>query len=340
MPNEIMIPDSAVVTIGGTIDWWWIGQLAGPPLYSEVDQQEDLTLPRTRIIKDILSEGSWPVGGTDKKPQTWDVTPELLDLLAEEYESATEAGAFSNLYWGASTAGDQHDVVAESAICQIDKIFSANGRLWMVGYVDPATATKLRNPAYRVSVDVRANFKTGDGKSHPVFIKHVAIVDHPVVTGQLPFVRMSLLSGGTPEETMPEQTPVTPPAAEYVTKSDIQTMLAEHTKTLTETLIGRLSLDSAQRAAESSFKSRVSALFGAEKIDAAEQEALLNSGKAAGWDASVITAAESLVARLSLGSNSGKDGRKPDVSGGKGKSEADKELELLKANGIDAKFAV
>lgn len=338
MPNEIMIPDSAVVTIGGTIDWWWIGQLAGAPLYSEVDQQEDLTLPRTRIIKDILSEGSWPVGGTDKKPQMWDVTSELLDLLAEEYESATEAGAFSNLYWGASTAGDQHDVVAESAICQIDKIFSANGRLWMVGYVDPATATKLRNPAYRVSVDVRANFKTGDGKSHPVFVKHVAIVDHPVVTGQLPFVRMSLLSGGTPEETMPEKTPVTA-TPEYVTKSDIQTMLAEHTKTLTESLIGRLSLDSAQRAAESNYKSRVSALFSSEKINAAEQEALLKSGQAGGWDQSLVTAAESLVARLSLGSNTNPDGRKPDVSGGKGK-EVDKDLELLKANGVDGKFAV
>lgn len=339
MPNEIMIPDSAVVSIGGSIDWWWIGQLAGAPLYSEVDQQEDLTLPRTRIIKDILSEGSWPVGGTEKKPQTWDVTSELLDLLAEEYESAVEAGAFSNLYWGASTAGDQHDVVAESAICQIDKIFSANGRLWMVGYVDPATATKLRNPAYRVSVDVRANFKTGDGKSHPVFVKHVAIVDHPVVTGQLPFVRMSLLSGGTPEETMPEQTPVTA-TPEYVTKAELKDILGGFMKEQTETLLGRLSLDSAKRVAEANFKSRVNALFGAQQINAAEQEALLKSGEAGGWDQSLVTAAESLVARLSLGSNTPKsDGRKPDVSGGKGK-EADKDLELLKANGIDAKFAV
>lgn len=171
-----------------------------PPRFDLADQQANPERPMTRVVKDVLSVGRWKVG-YDAQGQTkfWQVDPETLSELAENFALATARGLQFKLYWGncEATAGSQHNVVARDAIAPIDQLIVEGDRLWCACYVTPEQAAELANPAHQVSVGCVSRYQDGRGREYGKTLLHVAIVDTPIVDQQGPFLFLANESGGS-----------------------------------------------------------------------------------------------------------------------------------------------
>lgn len=295
-----------------------IASMAGPSKFSAVDQEASPSEPLTRVVKDILRVGSFDVTQPDGKVLQWDVTSDSLYLLQSTYEQFHAAGGRSNLYWGASTSGDQHDISAEKAIAEIDKIFVADSRLWVVVYVTPEVASELQNPKNRVSAAIDQNWASGQ-VIYPLIVTHVAIVDQPVVGGQLPFARLSNQPRGlsmTPEQIAKLVSDGVTAGMESVLAT-VDQRIADRVKLATpdvaaleESISLRLSNKQAADTAKAVFGAELDGLFSAQHIDAATKDQLLAAGEKAGYDPVVLAPFKAL--RLSnqprkLGGASGGD---------------------------------
>lgn len=272
----------------------WIARAAGPAKFSVEDQAADPTAPLTRVVKDVLRVGGFDVTQPDGSILQWNVSSETLYLLEATYKQFREAGGSSNLYWGASTSGDQHDVSAEKAIGAIDSVFVADQRLWVVVYVTPETAVELQNPKNRVSAAIDPNWSSGQIQ-YPLMMTHVAIVDQPVVGGQLPFARLSNQSRSRGFPMTPEQ------IKELVTASVTAAMqpFADKlnavgqpqpvdTAALEAGIELRLSNKQAAAIAKNAFTSEVDTLFSDNCIDAATKDQLLAAGEKAEFDKAIL----------------------------------------------------
>lgn len=148
--------------------------------------------PRKRLVKDVLRTGQWRVGVNPQtgEPMFWCVTPETLRDLALNYARCRANGVQINLCWGHGAA-DRIGVDPRDLIAPIDQVFVAGNRLWVTSFVTPQQAIDLQNPVYQTSIRALENYLDGAGNHYPLALLHVAIVDHPVVGNQGPFLDMA-----------------------------------------------------------------------------------------------------------------------------------------------------
>lgn len=169
-----------------------LAAILGKPRFSKEEQDANPEAPMRRVVKDVLRVGEWKVGAAeDGTPIKWRVTDGVLREIARQYRLAKANGVESNLYWGASTAGNQHHISARDGIAPIDELVVDGGRLFAVQYVNAATAKELSNPSHKVSVKVVSQWGDGQGRTYPYMLEHVAVVDQPVVSGQSAFFELA-----------------------------------------------------------------------------------------------------------------------------------------------------
>lgn len=169
-----------------------LANILGEPRFSKEEIQANPEAPMRRLVKDVLRVGEWKVGvADDGSPVKWKVTDGVLREIARQYKLAKANGVESNLYWGASTEGNQHHISARDGIAPIDELVVDGGRLFAVQYVNEETARELSNPSHKVSVKVVSQWGDGQGRTYPYMLEHVAIVDQPVVSGQSAFFELA-----------------------------------------------------------------------------------------------------------------------------------------------------
>lgn len=139
--------------------------------------------------KDILPVGTWHhVDWADP----WDVTPEILEEIAANFRTAKARGVKIPVLMVDQSSPSQHHDIAKNEIGAVDSVYVDGDRLvadmWTNSETD-SEVYQLDTKAREVSVDVRPSFLDGKGHTYGLFLKHVAVVTHPVVTGQGPFVR-------------------------------------------------------------------------------------------------------------------------------------------------------
>lgn len=166
-------------------------RLFGPPRFSQEDQATNPDKPMTRLVKDVLRVGRWKVG-TDKtgEPVMWEVTPAILQELAANFHAAQKNGVAINLTLshGNRSTGI---VPTDELIAPLDDAVVEGQTLWFSTYVTPEQAKRLQNPAMKVSIGVHDDWMDGAGRVYSSIPIHVAVTDHPVVTGQGPFVALA-----------------------------------------------------------------------------------------------------------------------------------------------------
>ncbi|MCC7418658.1 MAG: hypothetical protein IT428_00105 [Planctomycetaceae bacterium] len=145
---------------------------------------------RVRVLKDALRLGTWMIN-REHGPQEWHVDAALLRSIERDFKTARANGVRANLIKG---HGDSDGIVhPNDIIAPIDDVRVIGGELWISVYCDRQTAEWLKNPAMNVSVCV-GPFSDGQGRHYGQFLKHVGVVDLPVVDSQLPFIAASLSS--------------------------------------------------------------------------------------------------------------------------------------------------
>lgn len=138
--------------------------------------------PRQRLVKDICSIGLWHPAG--HKP--WSVTHQTLIDLAHNFTRMIRNGNRVNMVWGHGDSG-QIGVDARSIISPIDQVFVHGDSLYATTYVVPGSI----DLSHQVSIRALQNHHDGAGNVYPWALLHVALVDHPIVTGQQPFLDMA-----------------------------------------------------------------------------------------------------------------------------------------------------
>lgn len=144
---------------------------------------------RAYWTKDILPVGAWHHVDW---AEPWAVTPETLSEIAENFRIAKARGVKIPVLMVDQSSPSQHHDIAKNEIGAVDSVYVDGDRLvadmWTASDAD-AEVYQLDTKAREVSVDVRPTFLDGGGHTYGLFLKHVAIVTHPVVNGQGPFVR-------------------------------------------------------------------------------------------------------------------------------------------------------
>lgn len=171
----------------------------GDSQYTDQDQLSNPDKQMTRVVKDVLRVGRWKVGyksGNNGKiePIFWEVTHDVLDGIAENFQLQKANGVHHPLCWGHIQEG-KPDIDPRETICQIDDAMHVDGTLWVACYVNPVEATILQNRKRQVSIGAIQDLEDGEGRVYPGgSLAHVAIVEHPVVPGQKGFIQLSLSS--------------------------------------------------------------------------------------------------------------------------------------------------
>lgn len=117
----------------------------------------------------------------------WDVTPQILKQVVNNYDLAKARGCDCNLVWGHS------DDARDLADGDIDDVFFDGETLYADLSTDDANEARRIKRAKRVSVRISPEFHDGHGNIYHEHLLHVGIVQHPVVTGQGPFIELSLI---------------------------------------------------------------------------------------------------------------------------------------------------
>lgn len=199
-------------------------QLFGRPKFTSEDQAKNPDQPMTRVVKDVLRVGTWRTGwDKESKLPTFNYfTPTDLKMIEASFREGQRIGEASNL---GKTHGIERALreieeqikdlpeaekrkrrkelrdalVREDALIHPDDILQPisntvfDGKtLWIESYVTPEQAKYLTtNNGRKVSVGLKRNYQSGNGAVLPVWMKHVAITDRPVVTGQGNWVAMA-----------------------------------------------------------------------------------------------------------------------------------------------------
>lgn len=285
-----------------------------------------------RVVKDVLRVGNWKAGQSD-----WIVTEETLKTLANDFLAMSAAGVRSSLYWGSRPDGGplgQHGVEAKNAIAPIDQVFVQDGVLYCSAYVTDEQAKLLNNPAHQVSVGVQPNWTDGAHKKYSLALLHVAIVDQPVVTGQGPFLTLSLDSAHKDDDDMTPELKATLDALTTSNKT-----LSESFITLSNQFVALQAETVAKKAdaAKDAWNAKLKSLFDAKKINAASVTQYTELGQACAFNLALLTPLDGLVM---LANPSGvqklADGSDPKVVDAVDSLTDDQVAARLKARGIDA----
>lgn len=143
--------------------------------------------PRRLYDKDVLRVGVWEVGDR----QLWDVTPEMLVRIRENWHRARRRGVHMPVVWN-------HSEDARDQIGLITKVYIVGStlrvRFWAA---DPVDIGKLGSIVNEVSVQIYEPWSDGLGNEYDIMMTHVGVVNHPVVPNQQPFRSLHLVQGAS-----------------------------------------------------------------------------------------------------------------------------------------------
>ncbi|HUQ70373.1 MAG TPA: hypothetical protein VM165_12660 [Planctomycetaceae bacterium] len=162
--------------------------LFGPPKFSPAQQAMSPSRPMTRVVKDLLSVGTWNTGGP-QHPTMTDFTADTLQALASSVAEQQAAGHAVNV--GLSHGTGDMLIPTEQIIAPVDAAKFHNDVLWFSAYVTPEQAEALLNPAMKVSPGIMRSYYDGSGNWYAAALVHAAVTDRPVVAGQGPFLMMA-----------------------------------------------------------------------------------------------------------------------------------------------------
>lgn len=123
----------------------------------------------------------WLVGG-----RRWTVTPSTFRRLVVNFQRARAQGIRIPVVWNHSR--DARDKLGEIVRLYVSGSM-LRARFWAAG---EDNVKRLENVAQEVSVEVAEGWLDGRGRRYDIFLTHLAIVNHPVVSRQGPLVRLSL----------------------------------------------------------------------------------------------------------------------------------------------------
>lgn len=163
----------------------------GPAKFSPEEQAANPGKPMTRLIKDVLRQGSWKEGFDEfGRPVFGEYTPDELGIIFNNALAMMKAGDPINL--GKSHGDEQLIIPTDELISPVDDIRLHNDVIWVSTYVTPDQAAYLQNPACKVSAGLFPDYTAGNGAVYKGrTMLHVAVTDRPVVGGQGPFIALS-----------------------------------------------------------------------------------------------------------------------------------------------------
>jgi hypothetical protein len=163
-----------------------IAQPAAAPLPNLSRLPERIPAPgRVRLVKDVLWPGRYYIGEGASGAAYWDVTRQTLNDVEAAFNEQMAQGMVPPLCF---THGDD----PARDIANIAHLWVDNGGLWMATYVTEDDAAELMKLFRQVSIMARFQFTDGTGKVWPIFVQHVAVVQHGRVPNQQPFVQMGI----------------------------------------------------------------------------------------------------------------------------------------------------
>lgn len=141
---------------------------------------------RQKWTKDILS-----IRKFTQPDWEWDVTQAVLDEAVANFKLASSRGVKTPVIL-AGAGSDPHDEHAGAKIGEVTDLRSENGvliaDLWTSHSTDQ-TVYQLDTLGHEVSPEIRAGWQDGGGHVYGWHLMHVAVVTHPVMAGQGPFIR-------------------------------------------------------------------------------------------------------------------------------------------------------
>ncbi len=154
------------------------------------------TIPgRVRLVKDIMRVGRWNVALTNSgQPVMQDFTPARLQQLVNRFNEHKRAGIGHPICFD---HGEHCDTSERDSVADVDELWTDGTTLWMSTYVTPAQKAVLTEKIRRVSLGAVHDWIDGTGKLWAGYsILHVALVVHPVVSPQHPFLELGLKPSG------------------------------------------------------------------------------------------------------------------------------------------------
>lgn len=291
--------------------------------YSTDEQATNPDKPMTRLVKDVLRVGRWRSGqGTQ-----WTVTRDTLREIQQNTRAAIGNGNSINL---CMTHGGPDGVVHPlDLVAPIDQVIISGDTLYCSFYVTPKQAEMLRNPAMKVSVRATPKWTDGASKTYGTMLLHVAVCDLPVMARQDPF--RDLATGANSMDPIIEGINAVlealgkQPLPEGVTMDTLADTLkglavglggeapvddapTDETPVLDDTgemdpamlslcnevrRLGKIITDMSLAGGERAFETKLTEL-GNKGVPAKSLEAARKSGKAHGWDLSLLTPLEEM----------------------------------------------
>ncbi len=144
-----------------------------------------------RWKKDVLRPGQFSTSDGVKN-----FSPADIASIVASFQLAKSRGVQVPVIMAEAGAADQHDELAGHKVGEVDDLWvDPDGTLMSSVW----TASKSKSAVYQLdllkqntSPEIWRNWTDGAGNVYPLFLKHFAIVTHPVVHPQGSFVRLSL----------------------------------------------------------------------------------------------------------------------------------------------------
>jgi len=142
-------------------------------------------------VKDVLRVGTW----------TWSegeatFSAEDLASIADSFARQKVGRILRPLQWDHSDP-ETHHASTDQVITYLSDLWVDGETLWAAAYVTPEVAKELTEEDWPVSVHVVWNSQDQRGRTWPIQLLHVAIVDQPSMPGQK---RFAALAAGLPKE--------------------------------------------------------------------------------------------------------------------------------------------
>lgn len=146
---------------------------------------------RVRIVKDVLRVGTWKWSGGEATFSADD-----LANIVKSFDAQKGEGIRRPLQWDHSDPETNH-ASTDQVITYLSDAWVDGDTLWVAAYVTPEVAKELTEEDWPVSVHVVWNSQDQLGRTWPLQLLHVAIVDQPSMPGQQ---RFAALAAGLPKE--------------------------------------------------------------------------------------------------------------------------------------------
>jgi hypothetical protein len=153
----------------------------------------DHAAPRFR--KEVLSTGRWMVPYDEEGEiihRPWQVTRKTLQQIASSFEKAKAAGVRVPVVWGHSDDAKDNAGVVENVFVEGETLLAD------VRITERQAKSKVGESVNEVSAEITPGWVDGRGNRYEQMMTHLGLVNLPVISGQTPFHRLSLVRSSQP----------------------------------------------------------------------------------------------------------------------------------------------